>query len=359
LQHLTVLNALADTKAVLELALSKYPSSSGKVISFGGSYSGSLSAFLRMEYPDTVVGSISESGVVSDVLDFTAFDTSIFEAAQISAAHPTGGSAPDPCATNLQQATAAMERMVAAGAESVLLGIFNASGMQLDDFWYAVADGPAMLIQYGSKSTLCDHLAALPAGSTDKATAANLAAIISDKYGGAFVGGCFYDSRCFSSPEKSASASASPMERQWRWQKCYETAYLQAAPVDNSIRSRNLTLASLTDQCERAFGTQFGLDPRNEALRAHFGSFKPKGSNIFFLDYSDDPWRAATVDRQWVDHSPEAASRNLKSCFTTCNSCGHCGAGVPFYLKKCEGKATSWLATILASTTNTWGAILP
>lgn len=345
LKHLTVQNALADTKAVIDHVAGLYSSSSGKVVSFGGSYSGALSAFLRMEYPDSIVASVSESGVVSAVSEFPGFDTAIDAAAQVSDKHPGGG---DPCAAQLRGATAAMERMVSAGSADQLLRIFNASGMALEDFWYAVADGPAMLIQYGSKSALCTAMAQLPPGSSDLTTAEHLAHILFLHYGPGFVRGCFYDTRCFSSSRASANASALPMERQWRWQKCNEMGFLQSAPTDHqSIRSSSLTFDSLQRQCDRAFG-RHSFEPLNHWIRDKYGSFRPSGSYIFFLDYSDDPWRAATIDREWVDSSPSAAARNLKSCYTSCNSCGHCGAGVPAHLKQCEANATTWLTNVLS-----------
>eukprot|EP00658_Telonema_sp_P-2_P070923 TRINITY_DN60283_c0_g1_i2.p1 TRINITY_DN60283_c0_g1~~TRINITY_DN60283_c0_g1_i2.p1 ORF type:complete len:387 (-),score=88.50 TRINITY_DN60283_c0_g1_i2:65-1225(-) len=209
LQHLNVRNALTDSKMVIEHVLARYESSN-KVVSLGGSYSGSLSAFLRMEYPETVLGSVSESGVVSAVLDFPGFDEAILSAASISAQHSRGG---DPCGERLQNATYAMERIAAGeNGPSQLLAIFNGSTLKdLNDFWYAVADGPAMLIQYGSKSVLCDALEAAPWDGSDQAIAAYLAQIISHKYGDFFVAGCFYDSSCWGSAQKSAAASSSPV----------------------------------------------------------------------------------------------------------------------------------------------------
>ena len=42
-------------------------------------------------------------------------------------------------------------------------------------------------------------------------------------------------------------------------------------------------------------------------------------SSIFYLDFSDDPWAEASVRR--------ALGPGLPFCMTTCDGCGHCGAG--------------------------------
>jgi esterase/lipase superfamily enzyme len=49
-------------------------------ITVGGSYPGAMTAWFRYKYPHLTVGSISSSGVVNAIEDFTAFDESIYTA---------------------------------------------------------------------------------------------------------------------------------------------------------------------------------------------------------------------------------------------------------------------------------------
>merc|ERR1712113_590975 len=105
-----------------------------------------------------------------------------------------------------------------------------------------------MAIQYGGKKRLCDHVA-IAAGKTDDKIVRNYVSILNMLYGSQFVGGCFYDSNCFGSAELTAAAAEWPMERQWRFQKCNEMAFLQGAPATGSIRSRYLTMDVLYQQC--------------------------------------------------------------------------------------------------------------
>ena len=66
----------------------------------------------------------------------------------------------------------------------------------------------------------------------------------------------------------------------------------------------------------------------------------PRPTRIFFTDFSDDPWARASVQ--------SAPSPELPYCLTTCNGCGHCGAGVPQNLTKCRDEQTSYVGKWLA-----------
>ena len=64
-------------------------------------------------------------------------------------------------------------------------------------------------------------------------------------------------------------------------------------------------------------------------------------SNIFYLDFSDDPWAEASVKG--------AEGATLPFCKTTCDGCGHCGAGVPRRLHKCFDEADAFVNGVLAA----------
>lgn len=71
LSYLTSLQALADLAYFIEYANEEYGLSSDvKWILFGGSYAGSLAAWMRLKYPHLVYGSIASSGPLLAELDF-------------------------------------------------------------------------------------------------------------------------------------------------------------------------------------------------------------------------------------------------------------------------------------------------
>jgi len=218
------------------------------------------------------------------------------------------------------------------------------------DFFYAVADGAAMMDQYGAKSRLCAGLAKLPSSPSDMDRLSNLESIISQHYGQNFAAGCFYDSECLQKDKVSIKGNGLGgfNDRSWRWQKCSEIAFLQPAPSKGTpMRSANLTLNALLHQCDYVFGdgTAAAMQSRNKEFNAKFGGAKPtsgaypNSSNIFYLDFSDDPWEEASVS--------EAQGPTLNYCMTTCNGCGHCGAGVPFTQHQCTDKSKQFVAGVL------------
>ena len=80
------------------------------------------------------------------------------------------------------------------------------------------------------------------------------------------------DSECLRDLSKTG------MDRSWRWQKCSQLAYLQAAPASGSLRSSALTLPALLEQCAYVFGE--GVTPDPEAFNAKFGGATPNTTKV-------------------------------------------------------------------------------
>ena len=55
-------------------------------------------------------------------------------------------------------------------------------------------------------------------------------------------------------------------------------------------------------------------------------------TKILFVDYSDDPWQTASV----LVAGKEWPKNDLHFCYEKCDGCGHCGAGVPKNVTKCN-----------------------
>jgi len=343
---------LRDTAAVIDEVQKRYVGGSGgrTVMNFGGSYSGGTCAWFRQLFPDKTAGCVSSSGVVNAVENFIGFDLQIGEAY----AHPDSS-----CATNLHEAMAALERAFDAGRGDEMKELFGAPKLigtpQGDnDFWYGVADGAAMIDQYGGKAELCDSFKQLPASPSDDDRINNLKEVLDYHYGAGYVGGGFYDSECLKAVGESHCTSGvlgGLNDRSWRFQKCNELAYLQPAPAkpDVAMRSSHLTLEALLEQCDYVFGEGQSdlLNKNNAAFQAKFGGAEPRSgdfpdtSNIFFLDYSDDPWNRASVEK--------TTDPSLPYCMTTCDGCGHCGSGVPSYLTKCSDESSEFISQVLSA----------
>jgi len=159
-------------------------------------------------------------------------------------------------------------------------------------------------------------------------------------WGQQFASGCFYDTVCLKSYPDRWDQS-----RGWRWQKCFEMAFLQRAPTTQApLRSPALFLRTLLQQCDDVFGLgQSGkLALNNAALQAARGASHPNGTtNVFFTNFSDDPWQYAGVKPLEKKHHTAGMHR----CYVECDDCGHCmdlhqpSSSDPKPLKKCRKAA--------------------
>ncbi len=262
------------------LQAEKFPGTPLLFFSIGGSYPGALSAFYRMAYPDKTVGSLSSSGVVNAILNFPEFDRVVAQALG------------EVCSDRLRNVTRAFEEALRVPAMAcVAKGLFGCDCDMWDtDFFYMLADGAAMVDQYANKAVLCEAL--LDGLGPDPSLfemVFGFANFTNLYYGRQFGSSCFYDSRCAGDVRR-----ATLNERSWRWQKCSQLAYFQSAPAEDSLRSTQVTLEYHLEQCRRIFGD--GVEkPSVEAINARFGGATPRAERVFYSDFSDDPWQAASV----------------------------------------------------------------
>jgi len=298
LPFLSSRQALADVADVIIFLQSTVTTNQSKFFTFGGSYSGALSAWFRLKYPHLTSGSLSSSGVVNAIFDFTAFDTQVYEAIGT------------PCSSYVQATTAAFENGVQNGDGGRLRSLFGMDPASSNgDFFYMMADSAAMADQYGSKIPFCTYMmkANLSNPNSLMETFANFT---NSFWGKDFGGNCFYDTNCL----KNTPSKWQPTSRAWRWQKCSELAYFQNAPMSNSLRStKYVTMEYNSNQCKEIFGQ---VIPNTNAANQYYGGKEIAGTNIFFSDFSDDPWQRASVLKTNNPAEPFFLVR--------CDGCGHC-----------------------------------
>jgi hypothetical protein len=118
LVYLSSEQALADLATFRQFVYGKFNlTASNKCISFGGSYSGSLSAWFRLKYPHLVHGAISSSAPMLALVDFVDYLNVVN--ASLSKYSPK-------CVEQIQSATQKVENlMVTADGRSVLEKFFR------------------------------------------------------------------------------------------------------------------------------------------------------------------------------------------------------------------------------------------
>eukprot|EP00475_Leptophrys_vorax_P004879 TRINITY_DN1291_c0_g1_i1.p1 TRINITY_DN1291_c0_g1~~TRINITY_DN1291_c0_g1_i1.p1 ORF type:complete len:396 (+),score=104.95 TRINITY_DN1291_c0_g1_i1:111-1298(+) len=280
-------------------------------IALGGSYPGALSAWLRIKYPHLVVGSLSSSGVVNAILNFTAFDEQV--------ARATGHE----CASALREATAQIEANLPKSKSW-----FQAQNLSDHDFLYLIADSGAEAVQYGHRLELCNQMvAAATDPDVDSTSIGKQFANFTVNFFYPVLGNspADYDSTVMADPNVDPLAGG----RQWWWMKCTEVAYFQVAPKIFSIRSHRITLEWHREMCNSIFGMNFGKDlpwpPHVDETNVFYGGINVGGSNIFFSNGVEDPWQWAGV-RAWVPKGSHILhpAQGVHAEIADCEQCAHC-----------------------------------
>ena len=106
LRYLSSEQALGDVAVFHDFIVKKYQlTENNKWISFGGSYSGALSAWLRIKYPHLITGAIATSAPVQPELNFVEY----LEVVQASLATSKQGS---DCPNDIKVATTKLDSML-------------------------------------------------------------------------------------------------------------------------------------------------------------------------------------------------------------------------------------------------------
>jgi len=302
LELLTVENALADLAQFTKWFTAQYKTGTASWFVFGGSYPGALSSWYRQSYPDLSAGSLSSSGVVNCIVDYYQFDQSVSAA--------VGNS----CADQVKRINAAFEKKSETPEGfSEALGMFHCEkDMWKEDLFYMMADSWSMAVQYGGKTQLCGAIDndTINSNSSDDDLMNAFSTFSNNFWGGSFCAGGFYNTNQLSDP-----ARWEPNSRSWRWQTCKEVSYFNTAPAQGSLRSKIVDLDYHLRQCKSMFGNH-AMFPTSAAINKKFGADEPFAHNVFYSDFSDDPWQRASVNYPVSSDQPYF--------LTVCEDCGHC-----------------------------------
>lgn len=288
LSHLTIKNALADL-AHFQRTITKERGWTGKWVSFGGSYPGSLSAYYRMQYPYLVVGALASSAPVRAQESFPEYDQ-----------HVTKVAGPK-CANAMRRVVKRIEKAQANRQEfAEIKHMFEADEVVDDiDFLYLVADIGAGAIQYGMHDEFCQSLAEYQ----DELTGyAEFSKILYERFGENAVD---MTVQVAESDVLDENAEGIGM-RQWYFQSCLEYGYWQVAHSDpeQSTRSTQIDLAYHRQICQRLFklDSPTAIDQTNAAF--FIPLLNDITSHIIFTNGSNDPWSilSITPESEWASN---------------------------------------------------------
>ncbi|EFA80323.1 Putative serine protease [Heterostelium album PN500] len=294
LNLLTTQQALADFANFRQFIAAKYnvPSTT-KWVSFGGSYSGSLSAWLRLKYPQLIDAAIATSAPVQPQLDFPEY----FEVVARSV-----GPA---CSARIAEVTNLVTQMLQTDRKTVEK-LFNTcdpivSSDDVATFFESLSDGISEIVQYNNdnnKYTMFNisHMCSLLDGGDPLQSFVNFNNEFNQ----------FSGNKCTQSSYKSMIAQMRETEvngenaagRLWTWQTCTEYGYFQTSESPNQPFSSSITLDWFLQQCADIFGPKPDGKPYLPAIEwieTDFGGRNIQTSNTIFPNGLIDPWHILGV----------------------------------------------------------------
>lgn len=249
-------------------------------IAVGGSYSGLLSAFLRKRFPAKFNASLSSSGVVLAIDDYTDFD------------HQDAISMGHECAAAARHTRIQIDKLLDTEPEFILNAFGLNSTFEKENFRYVVGEFFTLALQYGSLAQICGPLVdAARTGSDPVMALANL--VRSDFGKGQFGNLWDYSDKVM----QDTTAGLGHAARAWLWMTCNEVAYWQTGAGRTSLRSNKVTKEFFRNQCHNVFAPE--IEPNVTAFNLKYGGLDySEIDKIYFTTGSQDPWTWACVTEE-------------------------------------------------------------
>jgi len=289
----------------------------GNWVTFGGSYPGSLSAWMRLRFPHLVSGSVSSSGPLWAKLDF-------FEYLQVvmDALDTTGPG----CNIALAEAIATAETMVVDEASwGELSSLFTtctplngANDMDVKSFMELLIDNLAGIVQYNGLQT--QDIFSVCAILTDETLGSPLERLgaVNTMMLGENGEECLdHTYETFIAQLKDINCRGSFCWRPWIWQTCTEFGWYQTTNQESGIYGSSLDLGFFEQWCQDAFGPEFThevLEKNVYGSNIEYGGMNPDVDNVVFVHGTIDPWHAMGVLEDISSKAPAIYINGTSHC---------------------------------------------
>jgi len=300
---LTVENALADLAEFItakqEEYMTKYNTPKRKVITFGGSYPGALSAWFRLKYPHITDGSIASSGVVQATYEFPQFDQQVIDSMKKSPG----------CIETASEIVKYVESEIYSGDDDRVAKIYKifSAGKDFDkaDFMGSITQTFGGNVQYGKRQYLCSYMGLIKDYEMEKKL--ETFAKLSGEAGEDGI-----------SDVQGIEIEHTKNMRQWTYQVCTQMGFLFVPSKDSVLTSQKQDLQYWLDYCKRAFGEELRTRTGINEMNLLFGATDLVGSNIFFTNGVEDGWKWASVRDIKLDGT------SMTAHVIDCDDCAHC-----------------------------------
>ncbi|KAL9654656.1 hypothetical protein ABK040_006718 [Willaertia magna] len=293
LRYLSSQQALSDLVSFRKFLITKFGinESATKFVLFGGSYSGNLSAWGRLKFPNLFAASLASSGPVLAQLEFKEYMEVV--------ARSVGPA----CAARVRQANDMIETLLKtpAGKQRVtkMFNICNPNKLDNDNdlalLFMSLSDGVCEVVQYnldnnGRNTYNTTNMCQIIQSGSDVLESFATWVNTWNKYSGNPCTENDYDEYIQELkdtrpwPENGGAAG-----RSWTYQTCVEFGYYQNAVGSSQPFSPRITLEWYLQQCQQLFGVN-DVTPHITFTNDYYGAKGIDTSNTVFTFGNIDPW---------------------------------------------------------------------
>jgi hypothetical protein len=353
MKYLSSKQALADIAAFIPAMNTKFnlPSTT-KWVTFGGSYSGALSAWFRLKYPNLVVGAVGSSGPVQAKVNFVEY----FEVVQQSLRTYSAD-----CADAVQEGFTQIQSLVATGAGRQTLKLtFNlcfdisTSPNELIYMYESLMDPYAFTVQYsGDNVGIFANQITIPAICTlltGTSPILQRLKAVNDLLMRAFGEQCVYNSYSgfIEFMQNTGFNQESSDDRSWIWQTCTEFGYYQTTEGNNIIFGSVLPIDYyVTQWCSAIYGSQITnatVYAAIDSTNAYYGGTSAfTATNVVLPNGDVDPWHALGLLNSNIPSSPSILIEGTAHCADMYPPGANDKPGLIAARLAIESNVTSWL----------------
>lgn len=307
LKYLSSAQAVEDAATFIRAMKVKYPQlANAKWVTFGGSYSGALAAWVRAKHPDLVYAAVGSSGPVQAEVDFKEY----LEVVQNSITRNSTA-----CADSVTQGFNLVASLLktADGRKQLKTAFHLCQDIQLDDkslkyFWETVYSPYMEIVQYSGdaagafatqltiSNAICKyHLNSKTPTITKMKQVNDYFDLVNEYFGCNDI-----DYNGFIQFMKDTSFGEAQSDRAWVWQTCTEFGYYQstasstAGPWFGGVA--NLPAQYYIDECTAIYGAAYNSQEVATAVsytNQYYGGRDNLNTGRILLPNGDiDPWHA-------------------------------------------------------------------
>ncbi|KAL5238760.1 hypothetical protein ACI65C_006170 [Semiaphis heraclei] len=334
LVYLSSDQALADLADFIVNIKIKYNiPSAAKWVAFGGSYSGTLAAWLRMKYPHLIHAAVSSSGPLLAKIDFKEYFMVVENALETYKPE---------CVSQIKQANQMINYFLKSDHGAKIIEkkfklcdpLDRKNEKDVSYLFEILADNFAEIVQYNKDNrhyrnperssvtleTLCDIMVnkSIPT-PLDRYAAVNSKLL---SLNGEDCQDNIYSQLIDLYLNTSWSSSAAYGGRQWTYQTCTEFGFYQTSSQDDHVFGHNFPIDFFINMCQDIFGKSYNSELLSAAVdrtNTMFGELNIRDSRVIFVHGSVDPWHALGIT--------QARTKNNVAIFI--NGTAHCANMYP------------------------------